>query len=49
MATLELEKRPSGTISEMRFLLKLKRASTDFYTLEKGCLAGTYTVSTKGG
>jgi hypothetical protein len=49
MATLELEKRPSGTISEMRFFIEAKKGSTDFYTLEKGCLAGTYTVSTKGG
>jgi hypothetical protein len=49
MTTLELEKRPSGTISEMRFLLKLKRASTEFYILDKGCLAGICTVSTKGG
>ena len=43
MTTLELEKGPEV------FLLKLKGASTDFYTLEKGCLAGICTVSTKGG
>jgi hypothetical protein len=49
MTTLELEKRPSGTISEMRFFIEAKRASIDFYTLEKGCLAGICTVSTKGG